>query len=217
MLERIDLAGILHVIVARLLLEVDVKTALREYAPDLKDKLWCLWEEGQPYVEEAAGEALALLDPPETVSRLREIITGYDPTDGQGLTPEERLLQYRIHGERALSRPLAERAVPLLGKVTSHESVEILMELFQFGRGTIPNLAARTLARIENPSLRKRFHALVSAVSPGDPLWQRFLWWVESSGHVDHAALLQKHLATANPDYLCRPFGGSGSDSSRSG
>ncbi|MEO5332678.1 MAG: NACHT domain-containing protein [Magnetococcus sp. YQC-5] len=202
LLERIDLAGILYVIAARLLLEVDVERALRDYAPDLCDRLWRIWEEGQPYVKEAAGEALALLDPQETFSRLRKIIADYDPADGQAWTPEERLRRYSRFGESALSDSMAERAVVLLGKVTHPKAAETLLGLFRDGKGTLPMVAAKTLARMEDESLRQQLHIMAAGMGAGDPLWQRFLKWVGSSGHPEHAPLLRKHLATVSPDRL---------------
>lgn len=202
LLERIDLAGILYVIAARLLLEVDVERALRDYAPDLCDRLWRIWEEGQPYVEEAAGESLALLEPQETFSRLRKIIADYNPADGRHWTAEERLRRYSRFGESAISCSMAERAVVLLGKITHPKAAETLLRLFQDGKGTLPMVAAKTLARMEDESLRQQLHIMAAGMVVGDPLWQRFLKWVGSSGHPDHAPLLREYIATASPNYL---------------
>ncbi|GAB6042326.1 NACHT domain-containing protein [Endothiovibrio diazotrophicus] len=199
-LREVDLAGLLYVEAARMLLEVDTGAALKGMSEDLREILWELWLEDEPYVADAAGRALAMIDPAGLLARLQTIIE--DPPEHPS-APEiwAAIYRWRRHGkEQDLS--IVQRAVRLLGAIRLPEATALLLELFEHGGrlDAMAEWAATTLGAMEGRAVRRLILDRVAGADTESPLLKRLCEVATCSAHRDYLAPLLEWLETAE-DY----------------
>jgi hypothetical protein len=173
MLEKIDLAGILYIVVARMLLEVDFVAFSRHHSIDFRGKLWEVWLRDEPYVSDRAGEALALLDSDYVFQQTSELILSYQQ-HGQS-QPFDHQASYLKGESESISQDPAVRAVALLGTVNHPRAHNLLFDLFKTDWDTLSVMAVDTLSLLDDTTLHKAIENFVSADPENKSLQDRFV------------------------------------------
>lgn len=198
LLEEIDLLGLVYVEAAHLLAEMDPRRALEVLGRDLQLDLWGLWQCNEPILAEAAGAALAILDPEFCLHRLREVIAS--PVCDREQDGGAQLYRLARHGAPIEVVP-AIRAIALLGEIKRPEAVDFLVELLSDTENDRLGLqAAETLATIDDRRLRHRILDLLDTDNVW--LWRRFVDLAGQSRHPDYLPRLIDALPQSSGDDL---------------
>ena len=167
--DSIDLLGLLYIEAAWLLLEAAIEDSTPILGSDLRRELWDIWLERAPYLEGAAGDALAVLCPDFVITRVKALLK----KDTQNL--------YFSH------------AVMLLGKVNTEEADKLLLELYLTDSYSINNQAlSSAIASKNTPELRQAILKSTESFSDGGMKMISLL--AEKTRHADFLPILTTWL-----------------------
>lgn len=158
-LDPPDLAGLLYIEAAWILVEAGQEDSTPLLGNDLRDILWQTWVEGRPYVKESAGEALAILSPGYLCEKVFQMRAGELTATPAERSQDQGNNKHRIIRTGSYPRNnLYVDTIFLLGKATSEDADQILIDLFfDEGKDRAEVLSA-TIAAIgekNTPELRK--------------------------------------------------------------
>ncbi|MBU0499551.1 MAG: NACHT domain-containing protein [Gammaproteobacteria bacterium] len=195
LVEPPDLAGLLYIEAAWILVEAGLEDSTPILGKDLRDILWQTWLEGRPYVKDSAGEALAILAPGYLCEKFFHMVADKELPTEAGQDP--RVTWHRVC--RAGCYPSKRRfveTVSLLGRAASEDADQILIDLF-FGdydesEGDIPLAATAAIGEKNTPEIRKAI--LARARQHASPMDDRLCKLAEMTRHRDFVPWLLEQL-----------------------
>lgn len=174
-----DRLGFLYVEAAHILVEAGIDDSTSLLGVDLLDKLWQTLVNQEPYLSEAAAEALAVWRPAEMLTKLPALVDAYTPKYAD---PLEELLARR-DGVQNLKNPPVFLVIGILGQCQRVEAKRALVDLF-FSDSPLANSTIEPLANALDPQTRRL--CLGKAPCNFDTeLFERFCELVYRSGHDD--------------------------------
>lgn len=183
LVEPPDILGRTWIQAAWILFDIDVVDTSALLGTDLREKLWETWESDAPYLAEAAGEALGVLDPAWTLARVRHAL--------------ERPIKQKDSGGSALDRVIGAqtpkqetRLVRLLADVRLPSAEDWLLALFQDQRDSIGFAAAEALAERSTRHVRSGLRDLATDATTV----RRFARFASMAPHPDCLPTLLKSL-----------------------
>lgn len=150
----IDLFGQLYVEAAWILVEAGVQDSTPIIGKDLREQLWRYWLKDQPYIQDAAAEALAILSPDYLLSKVYSIL---EQNDTEEVEYDTKAIQaHFIRFGTPPRRNLKLSAIRLLGKLKGDEADDLLVKLLMDSSQKFVDSAIEAISEKNTPSLREK-------------------------------------------------------------
>ena len=194
-LNPLDQNGMNLIEAAQFLVEAGITDSSSILGFDLRDLLWEKWLSDQPYISDAAADALVILSPRYTIQKCILLIQNKSsPSDKEDLS---RAIA-RHYGNQSSTRNPKLRAISLLGKVRHEQAQEYLISIIEDShlQPAFRTHASKALALQNVRTVRKAIVAKLEKLSADEDTFEYYCIVAKEMAHEDFIDVLALQLMT---------------------